>query len=216
MLAFLRLRSRVSEGKAGLSERKGRLTGAACCRQVWPHLPQPESRRAVEVAELFADGLCHEGARSLAETEARQPTGGATYGSSADGSLASVAAKMAVARRIPLPQITSFTAYPLVDRGELRLAQTALLRDIFGNPFQPATLDASWLTWNEGTIVKAASAAYEERSLPSGHLDNARLAVLADMLEEAGCRDAKVLAHLRADGVHARGCFALDLILGKE
>jgi hypothetical protein len=53
--------------------------------------------------------------------------------------------------------------------------------------------------------------------LPSGHLDNARLAVLADMLEEAGCRDEEVLGHLRKpDAVHVRGCFVVDLLPGKE
>jgi hypothetical protein len=65
--------------------------------------------------------------------------------------------------------------------------QPDLLRDIFGNPFQPAAaIDRNWLPWNDGTVVRLATAIYEERSLPSGHLDTARLAVLADALEEAG------------------------------
>jgi hypothetical protein len=49
----------------------------------------------------------------------------------------------------------------------------------------------------------------------AGHLDAARLAVLADMLEEAGCPDPPLLGHLRGPGPHVRGCFALDAILGK-
>src|SRR5262245_57779436 len=61
----------------------------------------------------------------------------------------------------------------------------------------------------------AARRAYEERSLPSGHLDPARLLVLADALEEAGCADADLPGHLRGPGPHVRGCWALDLILGK-
>jgi hypothetical protein len=52
-----------------------------------------------------------------------------------------------------------------------------------------------------------------ERELPSGHLDPARLAVLADMLEEAGCTDADLLGHLRGPGPHVRGCWPLDLLL---
>ena len=64
--------------------------------------------------------------------------------------------------------------------------------------------------------MQFAQAAYEERELPSGHLSPTRLAVLADALEEAGCRDADLLAHLRAPGPHVRGCWALDLLLGKE
>jgi hypothetical protein len=48
-------------------------------------------------------------------------------------------------------------------------------------------------------------------------LDVQRLAVLADALEEAGVTDEDVLGHLRQQGaVHVRGCFAVDLVLGKE
>jgi hypothetical protein len=64
--------------------------------------------------------------------------------------------------------------------------------------------------------VSLAQAAYDERNLPSGHLDNARLAVLSDALEEAGCTDADILSHLRSPGLHVRGCWALDLVLAKE
>jgi hypothetical protein len=91
-----------------------------------------------------------------------------------------------------------------------------LIRDIFGNPFRPVALDPALLTWRGGAIVKLAQAVYEERDLPSGHLDSARLAVLADMLEEAGCCAADVLGHLRGPGPHWRGCWVLDAVLGKE
>lgn len=92
-----------------------------------------------------------------------------------------------------------------------------VIRDVFGNPFHPAKLDPAWLVWNGGAIVKAADAAYSEREMPSGNLDNGRLAVLADMLEEAGCTDAQILEHLRRpQAVHVRGCWVVDLLLGKE
>jgi hypothetical protein len=61
-----------------------------------------------------------------------------------------------------------------------------------------------------------ASAIYEERSLPEETFDPARLAVLADALDEAGCSDAELLGHLRGPGPHVRGCFAVDAVLGKE
>ena len=94
--------------------------------------------------------------------------------------------------------------------------QCDLLRDIFGNPFQPATLDSAWLTWNDAAVVRLAHAAYEERHLPAGTLDSGRLAVLADALEEAGCADADILDHLRGPGTHVRGCWPIDLCLGKS
>jgi hypothetical protein len=56
----------------------------------------------------------------------------------------------------------------------------------------------------------------ENRRLPSGTLDSARLAVLADALLDAGCVEPRLLDHLRAGGEHVRGCFAIDLLLSKE
>jgi hypothetical protein len=41
-------------------------------------------------------------------------------------------------------------------------------------------------------------------------------AILADALEEAGCTDAAILSHLRGPGPHVRGCWVVDLLLGKE
>jgi hypothetical protein len=42
------------------------------------------------------------------------------------------------------------------------------------------------------------------------------LAVLADALEEAGCQDQDVLSHFRSGGEHARGCWVVDLLLGRS
>jgi hypothetical protein len=89
---------------------------------------------------------------------------------------------------------------------------SSLLRDITGNPFRPIALNPAWRT---PTVTNLGTGAYEERALPSGELDPARLAVLADALEEAGCRDQSVLDHLRSPGPHVRGCWPLDLILGR-
>jgi hypothetical protein len=73
-------------------------------------------------------------------------------------------------------------------------------------------IDPAWLAWNGGTVGRLAHAAYEQRSLPDGLLEQARLAVLADTLEEAGCGDQEVLTHLREQGrVHVRGCYVVDL-----
>jgi hypothetical protein len=93
--------------------------------------------------------------------------------------------------------------------------QVVLLRDIMGGPARPFDITPADLTWNNGIIVRLAQTAYEERSLPDGTLDLARLAVLADALEEAGVRDTLLLKHLREPGPHVRGCFVIDAILGR-
>jgi hypothetical protein len=91
--------------------------------------------------------------------------------------------------------------------------QVLLLREVFGNPFRPVTLDRAWRTPD---VLALAGAAYEERALPAGTLEPERLALLADALEEAGCDRAEVLSHLRSEGPHVRACWALDLALGKS
>lgn len=95
-------------------------------------------------------------------------------------------------------------------------AQCQLIRDIMGNPFRFATINPACLTWNDAAVVRLAQVAYDERQLPEGTLDNSRLAILADALEEAGCTDAEILDHFRSPGPHVRGCWAVDLCLGKS
>jgi len=88
-----------------------------------------------------------------------------------------------------------------------------LVRCLFGNPLMPVSLDPASRT---PAVVSLAQAAYDERILPAGTLDPARLAVLADALEDAGCSDADLLSHLRGSGPHVRGCWVVDLLLEKE
>jgi hypothetical protein len=87
-----------------------------------------------------------------------------------------------------------------------------VLRDLF-DPFRALRLDPAWLTRE---VVPLAVAAYEHRILPEGHLDQLRLAVLADALEDSGCAEAELLRHLRGDGDHLRGCWALLLAPADE
>jgi hypothetical protein len=91
-----------------------------------------------------------------------------------------------------------------------------LLRDVAGDPFRPAAVDPAWLAWDDGLVVRLAKAAYDNPVLPEGALDAARVGVLADALEEAGCEDETALAHCRGGGPHVRGCWVLDLLLGRE
>jgi hypothetical protein len=95
--------------------------------------------------------------------------------------------------------------------------QADLLRDIFGNPFRPSPpLPPAVLAWHDSAVVRLAQATYDERHLPEGTLDNGRLVVLADALEEAGCTNQDILAHCRQPGEHMRGCWVVDLLLAKE
>jgi len=98
------------------------------------------------------------------------------------------------------------TAYH--SRREVELAtQCRLLRDIFGNPFRPVALGPAWLT---SDVLALARGIYDEKAFD-------RMPILADALQDAGCTNEDVLAHCR-DGLlpHVRGCWVLDLVLGKS
>jgi hypothetical protein len=96
-------------------------------------------------------------------------------------------------------------------------AQAFLVRSIFGNPFHPPSpLLPAVLAWNDRTIPRLADAIYHERKMPEGTLDTGRLAILADALLDAGCDDEGLIQHCRSEGPHVRGCWAVDLILGRE
>ncbi len=97
------------------------------------------------------------------------------------------------------------------------IAQAAIVKDIFGNPFRPSPpLPPAVLAWNDGTVRRIAEAIYQDRKMPEGTLDPGRLAILADALLDAGCCDEELIRHCRQPGPHVRGCWAVDLLLGKE
>jgi hypothetical protein len=83
---------------------------------------------------------------------------------------------------------------------------THVLRDIFGNPFRPVTFSPDWRT---DTAVTLARQMYESR-------DFSTMPILADALQDAGCDSADILNHCRGPGPHVRGCWVVDLVLGKE
>jgi hypothetical protein len=99
---------------------------------------------------------------------------------------------------------------PFRNDPEEEVDQCLLVRDIIGPlPFRRLPeVNPAWLAWEGETVAKLAGVIYEERAFD-------RLPILADALEEAGCADEAVLSHLRGPGPHARGCWVLDLLLGK-
>ena len=176
------------------SDRKLRLFVCAGCRRVWLLLTYDRSTRGVEVAERYADGkaTARELARSLSPSLLRDRR---LVGPGRD--LAYAAARFFV---VSTPDTVG-------------AAQSALLRCIFGNPFRPVSFNPDWQT---PTVRGLATAAYDERILPSGTLDPDHLAVLADALEDAGCDNVDLPSHLRGPGPHVRGCWVIDLLLRKE
>ena len=176
------------------TDRKLHLLAAACCRLVWPLLPEA-SRRAVVMAERLAeeavdDLALFETVRAAIETacEIADPE-------------ANLAAEMAyrAANR------DGWYAAAVVGYGPDADREVAALRDIFGNPFRPVTIDPARLT---PTVVSLAQAIYDERAFD-------RMPVLGDALKDAGCDSEDILDHCRSQTEHVRGCWMVDAVLGK-
>jgi hypothetical protein len=90
---------------------------------------------------------------------------------------------------------------------DARNLHARLLQCVFGpQPFRPVTFDPRWRT---SDVVGLARAVYEDRLFD-------RLPILADALMDAGCEDEDVLGHCRNDGPHTRGCWVVDVLLGKK
>jgi hypothetical protein len=207
MLQFVR-------GKA--SERKLRLFACACCFQVWRLIRHPDSQQAVETSERYADGLATAAKLRAAGRKAMAAASELAFEATIMMRLAKWAARDAA-------QAAALTAEKRIDpvrvAAQVRAAVTAtpdkpndqrsLLGCVFGNPFRSIAIDPTILRWNNGTIPKLAQAIYDERAFD-------RLPVLADALEDAGCTSEELLSHCRAGGEHMRGCWAVDLLLGKE
>lgn len=223
MLEWLQTRTGMVNGlqvfKPIISDRKMRLFACACCRAVWPLLTDPRSRRAVEVAEKYADGEANRGELVTAHKFAADAFKGA------GPQRGSFEAELAMRCCAHISFLTENAGLPRWFGVSTKHApaQAALLRCVVGNPFRPVTLPREpvdtglgvqfggmhercpWLTPD---VLALAGAGYEGR-------DFSGLGALADALEDAGCTDADLLGHLRGPGPHALGCWCVDLILGK-
>ena len=211
-VAMLRsLRGRVSD-------RKLRLFGCACCRRIWAQLPREANRALVAAVEDWPDGRfddppLHAALVNSSRDEhacAHDPgywavkyLGRSYYKASP---LAAVPVVLWRVRQKVGPEHTPAAAVRGAGGAEAT-AQCALLRDLLGPlPFRPVALDPTWRT---PAVVALAAAIYEDRRFED-------LPVLADALEEGGCAEDSLLSHLRGPGPHVRGCWVVDLLLGKE
>ncbi|HEX5270049.1 MAG TPA: hypothetical protein VFW33_06170 [Gemmataceae bacterium] len=221
MLCGLRESTNVARTKVG--RRKLRLFACGCCAMFWKHLHSPRLRKAVEVAERFAEGLATKDELEAAAADAHEFIGcEEPYGQEQTAVWMAQSTTMAqpfaaafniTARPVPAPGWGSDVRdrdAVIRDDQKCEAMTRELLRDIFGNPFRPSTpLPRAILAWNGGTVRRLAETIYEERAFD-------RLPILADALLDAGCDNEELIAHCRSAGPHVRGCWAVDLILGKS
>jgi hypothetical protein len=199
------------------SDRKWRLFACSCCRSMFATVRvNPWDVHAVAVAERYADGLAdldeltHAASSTSSDwtavfacAEAASAVGGASAAEHAAGNAAWEVGTWIAARAD-----VDDDEHPIAvaARSEAKAVQSMLLRDLFGNPFRPVTANLAWLT---ATVVALARGIYDERAFD-------RMPILADALQDAGCDNADVLDHCRGPGPHVRGCWVVDMLLGKS
>ena len=212
------------EGDVPLN-RKLRLFAVACCHRIGRLLTDQRSRDGLAFLERYLERQAtEEDRREIANSSAKVTW---DYESVRDGRLeAATAVYRAIddimdeftdawevaegaADAVGLVEYAPNEDYPLYIRSKEaeEAQQTALVREIFGNPFRPVAFSEQWRT---SDVMLLARGIYEEKAFD-------RMPILADALQDAGCDADALLAHLRdTSAPHVRGCWALDLVLGKE
>ncbi len=184
--------------KGKVSDRKLRLAACAYCRSVWQFLGKA-SRKAVLLGEKMADEQVAESRRQAVlraaiEAVCRFEEASGDFFFAAD-----------MAYRVVCNDGWYAANWTMGNWTDLA-SGVPILVDIFGNPFRPVSLNPTWLT---STVVALARTIYSDRAYD-------HLPILAGALVEAGCDNEDILGHCRQPGLHVRGCWMLDLILGKE
>jgi hypothetical protein len=185
--------------------RKRVFFSAACCRLVWPWIVvDNRCRRAVEYLEnQFDRTFTSEEAEEIlldvkdadrhpdAETPLLQLAGAGLVYDAGD-------TQTTIGRLL-----RCFEGYG--DLKERAVQISHIMRCIVGNPFRPVSFDPAWRT---STVVALAQGMYDAR-------DFSPMPILADALQDAGCDNDDILNHCRGSGLHVRGCWVVDLVLGK-
>jgi hypothetical protein len=202
--------------------RKLRLFACTCCRRILHRLPDPVCRAAVDALNDLIEGKIDEATYLQAYLRFNTTRRGRFPKYATPDDEAWNAVYCAVHRRWQ----KHFDEHYAEDRWRYaaRVAEDAanglgtdekreqskLLREIFGDPFHPSPpLPEGVLAWNDATVRRLAESIYAERAW-------GKLPVLADALVDAGCEQEEVIEHCRSEGPHMRGCWAVDLVLGKS
>ena len=183
------------------NHRRLRLFACAECRRQLHNVVRDEFRNALDVAERYAAGAATDAELSAASRATM-------YGSARRRANRAQSPTLGLIHWLVQPDVSMLSAASLAvaSKPAARQWQCQVLRDIFGNPFRPVAFDPDWRT---DTAVALARRMYESR-------DFTAMPILADALQDAGCDRDDILAHCRdANATHVRGCWVVDLVLGK-
>jgi hypothetical protein len=229
------------EEKGNVQKRKLRLFACACCRRAAQWFLDPVQHAAVDVLEKYADGAAttdelaaacagagqfDEGHVLLSEEreDVRQDYLNAAYHAAQAVAQATSNDRpgadeptyfhrlydtiMHVVEAAGSGAVVDDPAHgrSLPAQAAERRALAALLRCVMGNPFRLSTFSPKWRT---DTAVSLARTMYDAREFSA-------MPILADALQDAGCDHDDILSHCRNTSLtHVRGCWVVDLVLGK-
>ena len=196
MLRFLRGR---------VSDRKFRLFGSACYLNLWSKVPVAELYRDVlRASEAYAERQITKQEFKVVRKRGDYDKAPRVFGEAWE--VAQSSAQDCSGESFNWTPVGDGRAYRSVrERPEVVSTHCTFVRDIFGNPFRPVTFAPSWRT---DTAVSLAKQMYESREFGA-------MPILADALQDAGCDNLDILNHCRGEGPHVRGCWVVDLVLGK-
>lgn len=195
------------------SSRKRRLFVVACIRRFPDLVKNKTMKEAIAWAEAYVDGISDEKTRAKLYQRASTASRDFSHGRIARNLLEPkfggyVMAAENLHHLFGRPNSAEERAKEDIAVSREKAAQKELVFEIFGNPFHPITLPLNLFTWNDGAIPQIAEAIYVERRFED-------ISILADALEDAGGEPALV-EHCRNGQPHVRGCWVIDLLLGKK
>ncbi|MFM8273371.1 MAG: hypothetical protein ACKODX_13740 [Gemmata sp.] len=218
--------------------RRLRLFGCACARMVWGLLGT-DARTAVALSERYAAGAATRATLHAAAVrmvygpvtfrqQASNAAGWASAGQLTAGQSWAYAPRELVwnpaeAAREAAKALATRAAGPAPPGGnpvagewqaawnrafaEARGHQAELLRDVFPPPGVPVRFAAAWRTDTVVALAREVDATGDYAAVP----------ILADALQDAGCDSPVMLERCRTpSGVHCRGNWVVDLVLGRE
>ena len=215
-----------------ISDRKWRLFAIACVRKVLALCPEPWHREAFEQTEIIVDGPspgapCKgipevwEGYSwlehwSIWDTWYPRPNSPRPSPSpeerAAENALIYLAhwpegknARHPTFQNVLLALAPGDGADAAQKREEHDGRFTDVLDEIAGDPFGWIDFDPNWRTFNAMCLARTIYATQDYSLMP----------ILADALQDAGYDVDDILNHCRAPGAHMRGCWVVDLVLGK-
>lgn len=222
------------------TDRKLRLYACACARNIWDLLPEGLPRGLVELAELFADGLCDSGQVAAAADAlmANTTNGFPTYPESVALEAAHVCIQPNAPEVCVQPNVWAFARGAGGTARECRanLAFRKIARTKKKGCIDRGNQVASEIDREElarqcllvrdifdnpfrPTAIDPRWRTSDVTALARGIYEDwafDRLPLLADALMDAGCDNEDLLAHCRSDGPHVRGCWVVDAVLDKR